>query len=255
MNGLELSGLGAMGQSMKIDQISNNIANANTPGFRRDTMAFAESLSRALDANCEGYNALARRKPGAPVIDVVGFEKQGGGYEVTRRPLDLALVGGGWFNVQDVETGEIFHTRAGNFEMNGDGRLTTSDGRRQVLADDGRAIALDPANAEKLLVREDGSLAQGDVECGRLGITGFEDESRLRKYGDNLVRNEGSSASGTPVGARVEQGTLERSGVNPVLEMVEMIKAFRVLETNLEMVRLQDAALDRAVNDAGRPQR
>ena len=92
------------------------------------------------------------------------------------------------------------------------------------------------------------------MEIGRLGITGFEDESRLRKYGDNLVRNEGSAA-GIPGGARVEQGTLERSGVNPVLEMVEMIKAFRVLETNLEMVRLQDAALDRAVNDAGRPQR
>ena len=124
------------------------------------------------------------------------------------------------------------------FKMKGDGRLSASDVRH-----------------EKLLVREDGSLAQGDVEFGRLGITGFEDESRPRKYGDILVRNEGSSATGTPGGARVEQGTLERSGVNPVLEMVEMIKAFRVLETNLEMVRLQDAALDSAVNDAGRPQR
>lgn len=253
MNGLELSGLGAMGQSMKIDQIANNIANANTPGFRRDTMAFAERLTRAVGGDCAGYNALARRG-GAPVIDAVRFETAGGGYEVTRRPLDLALVGEGWFALRDVETGALSYTRAGNFEMNGDGRLTTADGRAEVLADDGRAIALDPAGDGKLLVREDGLLEQGGVEIGRLGITGFEDESRLSKVGETRVRN-GGSATRAPLGTRVEQGTLERSGVNPVLEMVEMIKAFRVLETNLEMVRLQDAALDRAVNDAGRPQR
>lgn len=253
MNGLELSGLGAMGQSMKIDQIANNIANANTPGFRRDTMAFSASLDRAMAGSCGGYNALARRA-GAPVVDAVGFEAMGGGYEVTRRGLDLALVGEGWFTVQDVATGELRYTRAGNFEMNAEGRLTTSDGRGLVLAEDGRAIALDAASTEKLLVREDGSLEQGGVEIGRLGITGFEDESRLSKVGESAVRN-GGSATRAPLGTRVEQGTLERSGVNPVLEMVEMIKAYRVLETNLEMVRLQDAALDRAVNDAGRPQR
>jgi len=103
---------------------------------------------------------------------------------------------------------------------------------------DGRAIALDP---EKLLVREDGSPARGDVEFGRLGITGFEDESRLRAYGGLPARNEGSAAAAA-VGARVEQGTPERSGVNPVLE------SFRVLETNPATVRLQDAALDRGVN-------
>ena len=81
------------------------------------------------------------------------------------------------------------------------------------------------ANLERHLVREDGSLARGAVEYGRL--VGMEDESRPRKWG-----------------ARVEQGTPERSGVNPVLEMVEMLKTFRVLETNSETVRLQDAALD-----------
>lgn len=251
MDGLRLSGLGAMGQSMKVDQIANNIANANTPGFRRDTMAFAERLEAARK-DC-AYSALARRHGGAPVIDAVGFEPRGGGYEITRRDLDLALVGDGWFSLRDLETGELSYTRAGNFEMNGDGRLTTADGRHELLADDGRAVALDASRGEKLLVREDGLLEQGGVEIGRLGITGFEDEARLTKVGETRVRNEGS-ATRSPE-ARVEQGTLERSGVNPVLEMVEMIKAFRVLETNLEMVRLQDAALDRAVNDAGRPQR
>jgi len=253
MDGLRVSGLGALGQSMKIDQIANNLANANTPGFRRDTLAFASRLEAARVREC-GYNAQARRQAGAPTIDALRMESAGGPIETTRRALDFALAGDGWFTLRDAATGELAYTRAGNFVMNGDGALATADGRAFVLADDGRAIALDPASLEKLSVRDDGLLEQGGVEIGRLGITGFEDESRLSKVGETRVRNEGS-ATRSPLGTRVEQGALEKSGVNPVLEMVEMIKAYRVLETNLEMVRLQDAALDRTVNDVGRPQR
>ncbi len=236
--GLFTSGLGAIGQSMKIDRIAHNLANTATPAFRRDTMAFAGRLSTAW--------------AGAPVVESVGFEPGTAGIETTRRPLDLAIVGEGWFTVQDPDTGATYYTRAGNFTMDGDGRLTTADGRYQVLSADGRGIALDPAGTGDIHVRADGLLAQGDVEIGRLGITGVEDVSRLRKHGDTLFRNEGSGTAAPAAGTRVEQGTLEKSGVNPVLEMVEMIKAFRVLETNLEMVRLQDAALDRAINDFAR---
>jgi flagellar basal-body rod protein FlgF len=255
--GLYTSGLGAIGQSMKIDQIANNIANVNTPGFRRDVMAFGERLVEALEDSPDlaYYNALVHRNGGAPLVESVGFEKTSGGYDVTRRPLDFSIVGEGWFTVQDLETGATAYTRAGNFTMNNSGRLTTSDGRHQVLSADGRGIAFDPTGTGELRVREDGLLFQGDVEIGRLGITGFEDESRLRKQGGNLFRNEGSGTVAPAAGTRVEQGALERSGVNPVLEMVEMIKSFRVLETNQEMVRLQDAVLDRSVNDFGRPQR
>ena len=255
--GLYTSGLGAIGQSMKIDQIANNIANANTPAFRRDTMAFGERLVEALEDNQDlaYYNALVHRNGGAPVVQDVRAEKSTAGFEVTRRPLDFAIVGEGWFSVQDLETNETFLTRAGNFTVTGAGRLTTADGRCQVLSADGRGLAVDPTGAGELRVREDGLLTQGAEEIGRLGITGVEDESRLRKHGDNLFRNLGTGTVAPAAGTRVEQGALEKSGVNPVLEMVEMIKSFRVLETNLEMVRLQDAVLDRSVNDFGRPQR
>lgn len=235
--GLQTSARGAIGQSLKIDQISNNIANVNTPGFRRDLIAFGSRLADAL--------------AGAPVVETVASERAAGGIEATGRPLDLAVAGEGWFAVKELATGATSYTRAGNFKINGVGQLTTQDGQHQVLADDGRGIALDAAGTGDVRVGKDGLLTQGDVEIGRLGITGFEDESRLRKIGDTLFRNEGSGTA-APAAARVEQGALERSGVNPVLEMVELIKSFRVLETNLEMVRLQDAALDRAVNDFGR---
>src|SRR6185295_2435578 len=168
--------------------------------------------------------------------------------EVTRRPLDLAIAGPGYFTVRDLESGADYYTRAGNFNIDSSGRLVTADGRCQVVASDGRPIALDAAAAGSLRVGEDGTLYQGEVENGQLvGVVQFEDVARLARRGDNLVENRGSALGGAP-GSRIQQGTLERSSVNPVLEMAEMIKALRALEANLQMIRIQDATLERTVN-------
>ncbi len=251
--GIYASGLGALGQSAKLDVIANNLANSATPGFRRDTMTFRERLVEALEDRHDArtYNALVHRHGGAPFVDGIGFDLEGGGYETTHRPLDFAVVSRGYFSVQDLETGAVYGTRAGNFTIDSSGRLVTADGRCHVLSAEARGIALDPTASTEVRFREDGTLFQGDVELGRLGVVAFDDETRLRKHGDNLFAAD--SARATPVeNAKVVQGTLERSSVNPITEMVEMIKALRALESNLEMVRFQDAALDRAVNDFGR---
>jgi flagellar basal body rod protein FlgG len=249
-DGIYTSGLGALGQSARLDVIAHNLANVSTPGFRRDQVSFREALAGALDSpGGRTYNETARRLGGAPFIDRIGFDPRGGGTEATGRPLDLALLEPGFFTVQDP-AGAVYYTRAGNFALDAQGRLVTADGRCQVLSEDGRGIALDPAGSPEIRVREDGALFQGEVEAGRLGIAAFDDEARLRKHGDTLFA--AGSAAAAPAAARVAQGILERSSVNPVTEMVEMIKALRALESNLEMVRYQDAALDRAVNDFAR---
>jgi flagellar basal-body rod protein FlgG len=254
--GIYLSGIGALGQSVRVDQIANNLANSNTPGFRRDGVSFRERLVEALEDrhDVRFYNAAVDRHGGAPFIDRVTFDRRGGGLEVTHRPLDLALNSEGFFTVQDLKGGGVYYTRAGNFVMDGTGRLLTADGRYQALAEDGRGLALDPNSGAELRAREDGTLFQGDAEIGRLGVADFGDASRLVKRGDNVFENLGGAAA-APAETRVEQGALERSSVNPIVEMVEMIKALRALESNLQMVRFQDAALDRTVNDFGRPQR
>lgn len=235
--GLHTSAAGALGQSARVDVIAQNLANVSTPGYRRDTLSFRAALSGAL--------------PGAPAVDRVSTDREGAGFEATGRALDFAVAGPGFFTVQDPNTQAVYYTRAGNFSLDAAGRLVTADGRFQALSRDGRPIELDRSNGGAVRLREDGALFQGDEEKGQLGIAEPADGAELRKGGNNLFVSLGSplAAAENP---RVEQGSLERSSVHPVAEMVEMIKALRALEANLEMVRFQDSILGRAVNEFGR---
>ena len=227
--GIAISGRGALAQSAKLDVVAHNLANALTVGFRRRTIGFGANLEAAM-----------------------GLDRRAGEPDVTRRPLDLAILGPGYFTVRDLESSADYYTRAGHFNIDSSGRLVTADGRCQVLASDGRGIALDPAAAGSLRVAEDGTLYQGEVENGQLGVVEFEDVARLAKRGDNLVENRGS-ALGAAAGSRIQQGTLERSSVDPALEQAEMTRALRALEANLQMIRILDATLERTVNEFARP--
>ncbi|MBI3858382.1 MAG: flagellar hook basal-body protein [Planctomycetes bacterium] len=227
--GLEISRRGALAQSARLEIIAHNLANAATVGFRREMIGFRANLQAAI-----------------------ATDPRPGDLDVTRRPLDLAILGPGYFTVRDLETGADCYTRAGNFSIDSSGRLVTADGRCQAVASDGREIALDPAAQGSLRVGEDGTLFQGEVGYGQLGVVEFEDVARLARRGDNLVENRGSALGGAP-GSRIQQGTLERSSVDPVLESAEMVRALRALEANLQMLRIQDATLERTVNELARP--
>jgi flagellar basal body rod protein FlgG len=220
---------GALAQSAKLEVVARNLANLLTVGYRRETVGFRANLEAEL-----------------------GLDRRAGELDVTRRPLDLAIVGPGYFAVRDLETGADAYTRAGDFKIDSSGRLVTADGRCQVIASDGRPLALDAAIAGGLRVAEDGTLFSGDVEYGQLGVVEFEDVARLATRGDNLVENRGSGISTAP-GSRIQQGTLERSSVDPALEQAEMTRALRALEANLQMIRILDATLERTVNEFARP--
>lgn len=255
--GMAVSTRGALAQSAKLDAIARNIANLLTVGYRRETVGFRANLEAAT-----------------------AFDPRPGDLDVTRRPLDLAIDGPGYFTVRDLETGADLYTRAGNFNIDSSGRLVTADGRCQALASDGRPLALDAATAGSVRVAEDGTLISGDVEYGQLGVVEFEDVARLARRGDNLVENRGALALDTAglraaepapdgaadgsapprqgrvggaSGSRIRQGTLERSSVDPALEQAELTRALRALEANLQMIRIMDAALERTVNEFARP--
>jgi len=227
--GIAVSARGALAQAARLEVLANNIANLATVGFRRASIGFRANLEAAI--------ALDRRA---------------GDLDVTRRPLDLAIVGPGYFTVRDLETGADYYTRAGNFNIDSSGRLVTADGRCQAVTSDGRAIALDAAAAGSFRVAEDGTLFSGDVEYGQLGVVEFEDVARLARRGDNLIENRGSSVVDAP-GSRIQQGTLERSSADPALESAEMTRALRALEANLQAIRIMDATLERTVNEFARP--
>jgi flagellar basal-body rod protein FlgF len=227
--GIAISARGALAQSARLDVLANNLANLSTVGFRRASIGFRANLEAVLEND--------RRR---------------GDLEVTRRPLDFAIAGPGYFTVRDLESGADYYTRAGNFKLDSSGRLVTADGRCQVVASDGRPLALDPAASGSLRASDDGTLVSGDVEYGQLGVVEFEDVARLATRGDNLVENRGS-ALGAASESRIQQGTLERSSADPALDMAELTRALRALEANLQMIRIQDATLERTVNEFARP--
>lgn len=256
--GIYTSGLGAFAQSAKLDIIANNLANVNTPGFRKDQIAFRERLVEAMEGRHDSsyYNEAIDRYGGAPLIDAVSFDRDPGQYDVTGRAQDVAIDGKGFFVVTDRQTSENFYTRAGNFVFDAEGRLVTADGKYQVAGAAGEPIAIDPGSAGNLQIREDGSIYSGENLMGAIGVVDFDDYSALAKYGDTMFRRvadqEGNVAPHAAEQAKVRQGVIERSSVNPVVEMTEMIETLRMIESNLQMIKFQDSTLEKAVNELGR---
>jgi flagellar basal body rod protein FlgG len=255
--GLYASGLGAIGMETRLNQIANNLANVNTPGYRRDHLAFSERVAAAMEGypDLKHYNLLVHRYGGAPFIDQVRFDRDPGGVEATTRPLDFAIRGEGFFRVRDRNTDKTYYTRAGNFILDSLGNVVTPDGKYQLLDEGGAGVAVDPLLPEtQLRLDPDGNFFQGPEFRARIGVVNFENLDGIRKHGDNLFENFATVETAAP-DARLQQSALEGSSVNPVVEMVEMIKTIRAIESNLQMIRIQDSVLDRTVNEFGRPTR
>lgn len=259
INGLHTSGLGALGQTTKLGIISNNLANIETPGFRRESLTFGERLVEALEApaDYDHYNFWVDRYGGAPHIASMQIDPNAGGLEETGGVFDLAIRNDdGFFAVTDATSGQRYFTRAGNFALNAAGVLVTADGKYRVGDASGEPIQIDVAEGTDLIVARDGSirLLAGDgqfIDVGRVGVFRVSPDELL-KHGDTLLERQGGGALAAVDVPDVRQGYLESSSVNPIDEMVQLIQASRLVESNLQMIRYQDASLDRLINNLGR---
>jgi len=216
--------------------VAGNIANMNTPGYKAEHMLFETVLERA-------------GQPGrvAFVQDVGLIRDLGAGaLETTGNPLDLAINGEGYFAV-DTADGRRY-TRGGHFAVSTDGALVTGAG--DAVLDAGGAPIQLPLDAAAVSIARDGTISTADGVVGRIGVVRFADESRLARQGAGLLA---SDQPPEPVERPdVSQGRLERSNVQPILEMTRMmetVRAFqntqRLLETHHEMVR---RVVDQAAN-------
>jgi flagellar basal body rod protein FlgG len=239
-DGITTSAQGAAAQSARLDLAAQNLANVSTTGYRCERMGFRQRFIAALGLR------------GGPEPDRVRFDDSPGPLEVTRRPMDFALRSRGFFPVQDLGTGALYYTRNGRFSIDAQGRLLAADGRCQVLDADGEGIALDPERMAEVRLSPDGTLSQGENLLGRLGVADFTAPGALKRHGHTLYAAESGAAPSTPFDIRVDQGVLEGSSVDPLSATVEMMRALRALESNLQMVRFQDAVLERTVNEYGR---
>lgn len=228
----------------QMDIVANNIANSDTAGFK------VESLMEKTDPAAPALTMGGPNPVKFVSADGVARDFGQGGLNRTDAPLDVAIEGQGFFQVQGPDGAR--YTRDGRFTLDETGRLVTQKGL-PVLDDGGGEIILDPAEGQ-ISVAEDGTLTQGATRIGRLGVVAFRTLSTLEKAGDNLYRNTSNQQPQPAEAARVRQGMLEGSNVQPILEITRMIEVSRAYE---QMAKIMDSTSElskTAVQRMGRVQ-
>lgn len=218
---------------------ANNLANADTPGFR---------LSRPVFAEHETQQRFTQRIPGGRAVDyawdrATWRDDAPGAITRTGNPLDVAIQGEGFFAVETIR-GERY-TRAGRFTIGADGRLMDQQGHA-VLNDAGRPIAIAP-NDTRIEVRGDGSIISENGPLGRLRVVRFDNNQTLRAEGERLFDAAGQQPQ--PIARpAVMQGAVEGSNVQPVIEITRMMAEVREFQMATQFADREGERLSTAID-------
>ncbi len=266
---------GGIARAHEVELLANNLANVNTPGFKRDAGTFNEYLTglRRNDS-VEGLKrevenaALGTRTDGDKSfveMDGVYTDFRQGALQKTGRDFDMGIQGKGLFEV--LTPAGIRFTRQGNFTADGDGRLVTTSGHLVLARDprltqpvEGRYEPTEPAarviqigRIGKIEVTPDARVLQGGAEIAQLSIVEFHEPQWLEKQGNGLFRNtHEDNLKHIPPETQVIQGFLEGSNVNPIHEMTRLIEATRAYESQLQTIKTYGEIDSRSVNDIAR---
>lgn len=241
-------------QQAKLNNISNNLANQSTAGYKKNTMVdsqFNEALQLALENNGPGARrqAIGEGNLGNQIVQV-HIDYSPGPLSETGNPTDLALEGTGFFVVENEE-GEPLYTRDGSFKVNAEGILVNNEG--YPVLGEGGPITLE--STENLTIQGDGTILVGQgeeaEEIDRLQIVEFADPSLLKKTDGNYFEDPEETAEAA-IATMVNQGWLEKSNVDPIQEMINIIPVARVYESSQKLVQINDELLDKAINQVGR---
>lgn len=241
-SGLYAALSGNLAAMRKLDVIANNLANANTAGFKKDRLAFQSILAGASTAQLSPGSSTD-----APVMsgEIFYTDYSAGAVKNTGNPLDLALNGDGFF-VVNTPQGRAY-TRHGSFTRDSSGKLVTSEGY-EVLG--GGPIEIRGSLVE---IDSEGKVFVDGSQVGTLDIVDFPKPYAMDKIGNSLFVPTNPGAAPEPVTtAPVHQGFLEDSNVNTVQEMVQMIETNRYFEACAKVVKNFDDVTTKAVNDLAR---
>jgi flagellar basal-body rod protein FlgG len=224
--GLYIAASGMVAEQMRQDQIANDLANASTPGYKADRVtqrAFADLLL-SNTATGQSVGGLTTGVAADRMVTDVSPQP----VRDTGEPLDLAIVGDGWFGVQTAQGTR--YTRNGQFTAAADGTLTDQLGNA-VLGGNGQPVKVDRA---------------GHVSAQDVGVFALNNPA---KQGDNLFSG---TAGGTATGT-VRTGALEGSGVDPARTMVDMIASFRAFEAGQRVIQTIDESLHKTATQVASP--
>ncbi len=223
----------------KQEIIANNLANSESAGFKKDSLFLRVFKDTKLTGSQLGPSWEVK------MIDKVYTSFTPGSLERTGRDLDVALQGDGFFVIQTPQ-GEAY-TRNGAFTIAPDGTLMNSD-NMPVLTDSG-PVTLQGGN---VTIGVDGQISVDSTPIATLRVVDFEDHNQLKKTGDGLFVPEAGVQPIALTSPEVHQGYLERSNVDVLREMVDMIETYRSFETGQKMIHIQDETLAKAVNELGK---
>lgn len=246
-------------QQMRMTVISNNLANANTTGFKRDRAVFEDLIYQNIRQPGAQSSQDTQLPTGLQLgtgVRVVATEKlfTQGNVSQTDAPLDVAVQGRGFFEIQ-LPDGTTAYTRDGSFTLDSQGQIVNSSGYALQPA-----ISI-PPNVLSITIGVDGTvstIASGDTsptQVGNIQLVDFVNETGLQPRGENLYLETASSGSPTPgtpgqngLGTII-QGSLETSNVNVVEELVNMIETQRTYEVNSRAIETADSMLQYVNNN------
>lgn len=252
LKALKTAATGMDAQQRKLDVTANNLANANTTGFKRSRAEFQEMLYTQERAPGEGNPTGIETGSGVRAAATQKSFTQGT-LQATENPLDIAIEGNGFFRLSQ-DNGQPVYARAGAFKVDNTGQVVNSDG---LTLEPGITI---PPDATSISITRDGTVRvvlDGDtseIEVGRIELSRFQNAAGLRSLGRGLfepTEASGAAQEGLPGEdgrGLLSQGYLEGSNVQVTEEMIEMIVSQRAYEVNSKVIRTADEMLRAATN-------
>jgi flagellar basal-body rod protein FlgG len=248
---LNTAASGMVAQQLNLDNIANNLANASTAGFRKRRLQFQDLLYQNLVM--PGAAATQQTTISAGLQIGLGSRSSAsemiqsqGDFTATGNPLDLAIQGQGFFQIQ-MPNGDIAYTRSGTFHLDSQGQMVTADGNPLQPS-----ITI-PTSATTVTIGTDGTVSitqpgqTAAQQVGTIQLAQFANPGGLNSLGSNLflpTTASGDALLGTPGGSdglgTIQQGSLEQSNVNVVEEFVQMILAQRAYESNSKVAQAAD---------------
>ena len=253
---------GAVAHNSKLESITNNIANANTPGFKGDQKIFREYLTAyekipevieapKVPASINSFYPLNGGDKSYVDVDGISTNFGQGALKLTGNPLDIGIEGDAFFEV-NTPSGLRF-TRNGHFTLNADGVIVNKqgfpllmEGTQGELIED-RLIRLE--DQKNFNITDQGEIFVNGQNQGRLSLRTVANKESLHKQGNSLYFLRDNTQSQAATNYRIHQGSFEQSNVNIVKEMTEMINATRIFESSQKAISAYDQMNQKLTND------
>ena len=239
---------GAITQQMRLEVLSNNLANVNTVGFKEDRAIFR--IPETPESKKNSNQELSEDKKKITLSSLQQFgtltDFSQGKLKITSNSMDLALEGRGFFCIQTP--GGVQYTRNGNFTLNSNGNLVTQEGYA-VLGDSGEITI----NSDNFTVDLEGKISVDGSDIGFLKIVDFPSPYNLKKTGNtSFIPADSDIKEIKAEGVKVNQGANEMSNISAIKLMTEMIEVQRAFESYQKVIQSIDTVTSQAVNEVGK---